>query len=244
MKERIMISLVKKVIFSTCVVFASFGASAELAPGFMDKLMSEDRPESDRVRDGSRRPYQVMNTLGVDAGMTVMDIGAGGGWYTRVLSAAVGSQGKVIAQFGPRALQRENGDAPRALASGLGNTEALFENVADYQANSIDRAITALNIHHSNAERAAPYFQDIYNVLKPGGLVAVIDHIGLPGKENGMMHRMLKADAESWIEAAGLEIVEDSDLLRTNADDHEYTITDPMYGRDVDRFFIVARKPN
>jgi predicted methyltransferase len=253
MKEEIMTSLVKKVIFSLSAVLVFLGTScasvsletsANLAPDFMDKLVAEDRPAEDSARDGSRRPYQVMSTLGVDAGMTVMDIGAGGGWYTRVLSAAVGSQGKVVAQFGPRALQRENGAAPRALASSLGNTEALFENVTDYQASSIDRAITALNIHHSNAERAAPYFQDIYNVLKPGGMVAVIDHIGLPGKENAMMHRMLKSDAVNWIEAAGLEIVEDSDLLRTNADDHERTISDPIYGRDVDRFLIVARKPN
>ena len=140
MKEEIIISLVKKIVFSFSAVFVFLGTScasvsvensANLAPDFMEKLVAEDRPEEDSMRDGSRRPYQVMNTLGVGAGMTVMDIGAGGGWYTRVLSAAVGPQGKVIAQFGPRALQRENGSAPRALASSLGNTEALFENVAD-----------------------------------------------------------------------------------------------------------------
>jgi len=28
--------------------------------------------------------------LGVDAGMTVLDVGAGGGWFTRVLSGATG----------------------------------------------------------------------------------------------------------------------------------------------------------
>jgi len=219
-------------------------ANAEVAPDFMDKLMADSRPEADRVRDGSRRPYQVMNTLGVDAGMTVMDIGAGGGWYTLVLSAAVGSSGHVVAQFGPRALQRNNGEAQKEIVANLGNTEAFFGNVGEYAANSIDRAVTALNIHHNNAERAAPYFQEIYNVLKPGGMVAVIDHIGMPGMENGMMHRMLKSDAQAWIESAGFEIVVDSELLRTNADDHERSISDPIYGRDVDRFFFVARKPN
>jgi len=229
--------------FFACLLFTFNAANADLAPGFMDKLVSEDRPETDRVRDGSRRPFQVMNLLGVDAGMTVMDIGAGGGWYTRVLSAAVGPQGTVIAQFGPRALQRNNGEAQRDVAASLGNTEAYFENVGDYPSNSIDRAITALNIHHYNSERAGPYFQAIYDVLKPGGQVAIIDHIGIPGKENGMMHRMLKRDAQAWIEASGLEIVEDSNLLRTVADDHERTISDPIYGRDVDRFLFIARKP-
>jgi len=155
----------------------------------------------------------------------------------------VGPQGTVIAQFGPRALQRNNGEAQRDVAASLGNTEAYFENVGDYPSNSIDRAITALNIHHYNSERAGPYFQAIYDVLKPGGQVAIIDHIGIPGKENGMMHRMLKRDAQAWIEASGLEIVEDSNLLRTVADDHERTISDPIYGRDVDRFLFIARKP-
>jgi len=234
--------LIKAGLFA-CLLFTFVSANADFAPDFMDKLVSEGRPEADRIRDGSRRPYQVMSLLGVNAGMTVMDIGAGGGWYTRVLSAAVGSQGKVIAQFGPRALQRNNGQPQRDVAASLGNTEAFFENVQDYPANSIDRAITALNIHHYNDERAAPYFQAIHDVLKSGGQVAVIDHIGMEGKENSMMHRMLKSDARAWIEASGLEIVEDSNLLHTMADDHERTISDPIYGRDVDRFLFIARKP-
>ncbi len=235
--------LIRKTGLAACLLVGFNTASADLAPDFMDRMMSDARPEADRARDGSRRPYQVMNTLGVDAGMTVMDIGSGGGWYAWVLSAAVGSEGHVVAQFGPRALERNNGQAQRDLADSLGNAEAFFGEVGEYPANSVDRAITALNIHHYNAGRAAPYFQAIANLLKPGGMVAVIDHIGLEGMENGMMHRMLKSDAVEWIEAAGLEIVSDSDLLRTNADDHMRSISDPIYGRDVDRFFIVARKP-
>lgn len=227
-----------------CLLLGAQGAIADVAPDFIDKLMSDARPEEDRARDGSRRPYQVMNVLDVDAGMTVMDIGSGGGWYAWVLSAAVGPQGKVIAQFGPRALQRNNGQAQRDLVAAMGNTEAFFGEVSEYPANSIDRAVTALNIHHFNAERAAPYFRDIYNVLKPGGMVAIIDHIGLPNMDNGMMHRMLKSDAEAWIRSAGLEIAVDSDILRTNADDHQHSISDPIYGRDVDRFVLIARKPN
>lgn len=236
--------IIRNTGLAACLLLGFNAASAEMAPDFMDKMMSDARPEADKARDGSRRPYQVMNALGVDAGMTVMDIGSGGGWYAWVLSAAVGPEGHVVAQFGPRALQRNNGQEQKDLVAPMGNTEAFFGEVADYPANSIDRAITALNIHHFNADRAGPYFDAIVNVLKPGGMVAVVDHIGLPGMENGMMHRMLKSDAVAWIEAAGLEIVTDSDVLRTNADDHQRSISDPIYGRDVDRFLIIARKPN
>lgn len=226
-----------------CALGLTSSALAAVAADFMQMLTSESRPLEDRIRDGARRPYQVMQLLGVDAGMTVLDVGAGGGWYTRVLSAAVGPTGKVIAQFGPRALQRENGQGPRDLAAALGNTEASFENVADIAPNSIDVAVTALNIHHSNAERGVPYLREILAVLKPGGRAAIIDHVGLPAIDNSRLHRVPVADVKQWIEAAGFQIVEESDILRTAADDHTLSADDPILGRNVDRFLFVVRKP-
>jgi predicted methyltransferase len=218
-------------------------ASAAVAPDFMEKLTAESRPLEDRVRDGARRPYQVMQLLGVDAGMTLLDVGAGGGWFTRVLSAATGSGGKVIAQFGPRALQRENGQAEKSLAASLGNTEAFFGNVADLPAGSVDAAVTALNMHHMNAERAGPYLKDIFNVLKPGGRVAIIDHVGLREVDNSRLHRIVPADVRAWITQAGFEIATESDILRTTADDHKLSVDDPILGRDIDQFLFIARKP-
>jgi len=226
------------------VCFLSLATSAfGVAPDFMEKLAADSRPTGDKVRDGARRPYQVMQLLGVEEGMTALDVGAGGGWYTRVLSAAVGASGHVISQAGPRALQRENGQAARDLAAGLGNTEPSFENVSDLQANSVDVAVTALNMHHGNAERLIPYLQDILNVLKPGGVAAIIDHIGLAEIDNSRLHRMPIANAREWIEAAGFEIVEESNILRTNADDHTMSTTDASLGRNSDRFLFVVRKP-
>jgi predicted methyltransferase len=218
-------------------------ALAALAPDFVEKLTAESRPLEDRVRDGARRPYQVMELLGVDAGMTLLDVGAGGGWFTRVLSAATGPSGKVIAQFGARALQRENGQVQKDLAASLGNTEAFFGNVAELPPSSVDAAVTALNMHHMNAERAGPYLKDIFNVLKPGGRAAIIDHVGLREIDNSQLHRMVPDDVKGWIEAAGFEIVTESDILRTTADDHTQSVDDPRLGRDVDQFLFIVRRP-
>jgi len=226
-----------------CALVLTTNAFAAVAPDFMAKLAGDLRPLEDRVRDGARRPYQVMQVLGVDAGMTLLDVGAGGGWFTRVLSAATGPNGKVIAQFGARALQRENGKAEKDIAAALGNTQAFFGNVAELPANSVDAAVTALNMHHMNAERAGPYLKDIYNVLKPGGRVAIIDHVGLREIDNSRLHRMLPDDVKAWIAQAGFELVVDSDILRTTADDHTLSVDDPILGRDIDQFFFVARKP-
>jgi predicted methyltransferase len=209
----------------------------------MDKLTADSRPMEDKIRDGARRPYQVMQLLGVEAGMTAIDIGAGGGWYTRVLSAAVGPSGHVISQFGPRALERENGQGPRDLAASLGNTEASFENVGDMDANIADIAVTALNVHHGNDERNIPVFREILQVLKPGGMAAIIDHVGLATVDNSRLHRIPPAQVRAQIEAAGFEIVQESDILRTTADDHTMSTTDPALGRNSDRFLFIVRKP-
>ena len=175
--------------------------------------------------------------------MTVVDVAAGGGWFTRVLSAATGPRGKVIAQFGPRALQRNNGQEQKDLAASLGNTEAFFGNVGELPANSVDAAVTALNMHHMNAERAGPYLKDIYNALKPGGRVAIIDHVGTTANDNSKLHRMLPADAKAWIQQAGFEIAAESDILHTTADDHTLSVDNPILGRDIDQFLFIARKP-
>ena len=41
----------------------------------------------------------------------------------------------------------------------------------------------------------------------------------------------------------GFEIVEDSDLLDTSADDHSLYIMAPELGRNTDRFLFLVRRP-
>jgi predicted methyltransferase len=175
--------------------------------------------------------------------MTVVDVGAGGGWYTRVLSAAVGPSGKVLAQFGPRALQQNDGQAQKDLATQLGNVEPVFVEVADMGEGVADVVVTGLNIHHMNAERGVPYMQGLLRILKPGGLAGISDHVGDPAVNNAQLHRVPIADARAWIEEAGFEIVEESDILRQNADDHTLSASDDRLGRNADVFLFIVRKP-
>ena len=233
-----------KTIIAGMGLTLALATSALAAPAadFMEKLTAEARPLADRERDGARRPFQVINLLGISAGMTVVDIGAADGWFTRVLSAAVGPSGKVIMQEGPRALETEQGAAPKATAAALGNVEVSFENLGGVGTDVADAAITALNLHHSNDERGTAAMKELFQVLKPGGVAAVIDHVAT-AETPANSHRILPATVKGWIEAAGLEIVEESDILRTTADDHTLSSFAPELSRDTDQFMFVVRKP-
>ena len=43
------------------------------------------RSEADRARDAGRKPAAVIDFLGIEPGMTVLDMFAASGWYTEVL---------------------------------------------------------------------------------------------------------------------------------------------------------------
>ena len=61
-------------------------------------LASPARPQADKDRDAVRKPVETIQFLGIKTGQTVVDVIAVGGWFTEVLSAAVGPSGKVYGQ--------------------------------------------------------------------------------------------------------------------------------------------------
>ena len=225
-----------KYIFVLCAFFMMSGALA-VPPNYLELLNSDARPIEDRVRDGVRRPYQVMELAGIEEGMTVGDIISGGGWYVRVLSLAVGEEGTVYSQgLGGR------GEPPEDILA-MGNVE-LVSAVSDIPGNSLDALVFALESHHFTGEAGASMYGQIYDALKPGGVLIVTDHIADADNEDfASMHRMPIEVARETISAAGFVIETESDMLRNNVDDHSRMIFDPMLGRNTDRFLLIGRKP-
>jgi predicted methyltransferase len=240
-------SIFTKATIAACLAMGISSLVQALPADFMDKLQADSRPEADKVRDGARRPMQVMMISGIQEGWTVVDVSAGGGWYTRVLSAAVGPDGKVLSQVGARPLQNNNGQAVRDMAAQLGNVEPVFDTMASIQAGVADAAVTALNFHDAynfrGVEGAQAFLSDIYNVLKPGGIAVIIDHEGTLGLDNANLHRIPAETARAQIIQAGFQIMNDSDLLHSSADNHTLSSDDPALGRDTDRILFVVRKP-
>jgi predicted methyltransferase len=231
-----------------CMAFACGASSlvfAALPADFDAKLAA--RPDADKVRDEARKPKQSVELLGIQEGWTVVDVAAGGGWFTRVLSAAVGPKGKVLAQFGERALQNNNGQVQKDLAAQLGNMEPVFGAVGTVPTGTADAAITAMNLHdmfnNRGEEGGVSFIKDMYNVLKPGGVAAIIDHEGNESGDNKSLHRISAAAVRDLIKKAGFEIVTESNLLDNPKDDHTKPTNSPELERHTDQLFFVVRKP-
>lgn len=221
-------------------------AAAELAPGFDAALTSADRPAEEKERDAARMPAEVLNFVGIGAGMTVAEAFAGGGWYTEVLSAAVGSGGTVYSQNAERFRERL-GEAAAARAARLGNVELLYTTGSDLGLPvQADAAFTALNLH-DNANRGdeagLAFLQGMYDALKPGGILGLVDHVGVAGQDNAQLHRIEKSKARELITQIGFVIEAESDMLMSTADDHTLGIRDPSVRYHTDRVLFRARKP-
>lgn len=233
---------------ATCSIFLAFSACAvaDVAAGFDAALDAEGRPAEDKARDVNRKPKQVLAFVGIGAGMTVLDLNASTGWYTEVLSAAVGADGQVIAHNSPRRRDRTEAGIT-AKADRLGNITPIFADIGSLGLDGeVDAAFTALNLHdmyNRGAENGQAYLADAFKALKPGGVFGVIDHEGSAGQDNGELHRIEVAVAKEGLEAVGFVVEAVSDVLDNPADDHTLHMRDESLERNTDRFLIRARKP-
>ncbi len=210
------------------------------------------RPAEDVARDAGRKPYEVLSYLGVGEGMTVLDIIAAGGYYTEVMADVVGPEGVVYAQNPARVLRFFGGNNDRAMnnrlrGGRLPNVRRLDREFQDLGIlkNSVDVAITALNFHdvyNNSPEAAAAILQTVKGVLKPGGTLGIIDHVGDPNADNKALHRIDPALAVAAAESAGF-LVERSDLLANPADDHTQSPFAEGLRGQTDRFLLKLTKP-
>ena len=247
---------------SYSVVFASMlFASACLGQGLDTRalevaLSGPDREVTDFVRDSARKPVQVLEFLGIQTGMTVLDLYAAGGYYTFILSKAVGEKGTVYAQNTERGLRfvedRQNISQGEALNAKIerGDLRNVVQIVKPLKeiglaGNSVDLIIVAQTLHdyyNPNPERAIQMLQQLRLLLKPGGVLGITDHVGVAGADNTDLHRMEIQQAVELAEQAGFE-VEASEALRVSTDDHSRSIFDPRLNRSTDRFLLKLTKP-
>lgn len=214
---------------------------AHLAAAVANPLRSAE----DRAADAARKPAETMAFAGVEPGMRIAELLPGQGYYTRLLSKAVGPTGTVIVipwrEFAT--------GASRAMASDprYGNIEMFEENLLGFRPKEpLDMVFTTQNYHDFASPQRAQVNQVLFRALKPGGIYFVLDHSGAPrsGYASLPLHRIDEALIKREVEAAGFRLEATSDILRNPADDRRTNVFAPAIRGKTDQFLMRFRKPS
>lgn len=137
--------------------------SASMAERFNEMAARED---SQAVR--------VIESLGIQQGSTIVDLGAGGGYFSYLLARQTGAQGTVFAvDINPDYLQFIEKESSRLGLPWIRTVQARPDGF-DAEEGSLDLIFTRNVYHH--LENRVDYFRRLLPLLAPAGRVAIIDY--------------------------------------------------------------------
>jgi predicted methyltransferase len=228
-------------------------------------LSHPDRPMADNKRDEARQPANILAFSDVAQGDHVLDLFAGGGWYSELFSKAVGPKGKVYAQ-NDQVIWRfaEKGITERTADNRLKNV-TRFDNMSivdmTIEDGSLDLAFMALNYHdlfftHTMGEDKKIQLRDnivdykaalatIKKALKEDGSFIIIDHFAAQGsgyEAANNQHRIDPNIIKFQLAEAGFVLTEEAFYLRNSQDDLTKNVFDAGIRGKTDRFIYKFAK--
>jgi len=226
----------RKLLFTICTTALDARTSAALDAA----IAGSHRSDANRARDQYRRPKETLAFFGFKSDMTVVEFSPGGGWYTEILAPALRDGGKLYAAHydmnGSNYERRSLG----GFLTKLGTTPDAYDQVTVTTiANSGDQPIAPLasadmvltfrNVHNwldgGGDANAVATFAQMYEVLKPGGVLGVVEHRWPdpasedPAAGNGYVS---EDRVIALAKAAGFEYVARSDHNRNAKDTHDH----------------------
>jgi predicted methyltransferase len=246
--------MMRNAIFSVLMSVAALlaaGPSLSPAQDYAAIVAAPDRADTDRQIDQRRDPVKLLAFTGVRAGMSVLDMGAGGGYSTELMARAVGEDGKVFAQdsadASPRAKERFEARIKTDSMKSVVVLARPFDDPVPAEVDDLD-LITFFFFYHDTAyipvDRAAMN-RKMFAALKPGGFLVIADHSAKPGAGTSVsktLHRIEESTLRSEVEAAGFKLVASADFLRHPEDPRNEPVFRPKV--PVDEFVLKFQKPN
>lgn len=205
------------------------------------------QPEEVQARYSWRHPQETLEFFGIAPGMTVVEALPGGGWYSKILLPYLGPQGGYIgadyaedmyplfgffpeeqlkkkatwvADFTAEATGWAGTDGPPVAAFAFGALPESMHGTAD--AVLFVRALHNLARFEEPGGYLTAALRDAYAVLKPGGVVGVVQHEARPdmpdawaGGSNGYLKRDFVIGR---FEQAGFEFVGASEINQNDKD--------------------------
>jgi predicted methyltransferase len=199
------------------------------------------QPEEIKARYQYRHPQETLEFFGVKPGMTVVEALPGGGWYTKILLPYLGSEGRLIganyslevtalypsaseesmerarawiSKFPVDAAEWAGDDGASIDAFYFGSMPDAFKETADFV--FIARALHGMARFDSQGDFVTEAMADAYAVLKPGGVLGVVQHHASDDMSDefadGDRGYLKKAYVIAAAEQAGFELVDESDI--------------------------------
>ena len=236
---------------------ALLAASEARADLYSEAVAHQGRSADDIKRDEIDHPAEVLRLAGIRRGMKVADFLAADGYYSQLLSYIVGPKGHVYLLNNEPYDKWTNNEWQVRLAGGkLPNVEhrTISLQYLGFPARSLD-ALVLVKVYHDLYWQPdnGPWpkidpgavLTEMARVLKPGGILLLVDHSAKPGSGTtvaGTLHRMDADYARADFEKHGFKLVATSNVLR-RADDPRDMLTykGEMLGK-TDRFVMVFRR--
>jgi predicted methyltransferase len=249
--------LVLAAALTVAVTLAANCASAAAIPGNIAAAVADgSRPDADKQRDPDRKPAEVLTFVGVKSGAKIAELLPGGGYFTRMLSKAVGSSGHVYALVPARLA-----DAPAdvdfaarvkviAADPNYANVSVVVEPFSQLSVPTpVDLMWTSQNyhdLHNFPGLDVGMFNKMVFDDLKPGGIYLILDHTAEAGsgtRDTKTLHRIDPEAVKREVLAAGFVFVGSSNLLQQASDGHTLKVFDPTIRGKTDQFILKFRKP-
>ena len=223
-----------------------------------DALESPNRLAADRDKDTGRRPADVLAFLELRPGDHVLDLFAGGGYYTSIVSEVVGPSGSVTSQnneaylaYAADELEERFGDgAPENVVRLTSEASDLELPVAGFDA--VLAILTWHDFYYVDEPNgwpridAAAMVSKLCQALKPGGVLGVVDHVAATGsavEETAQtLHRIDPARVRADLDNGCFEFAGEARFLRNATDDHSVPMFDESVRGKTDRFVYKFRR--
>jgi len=167
--------------------------AADAAASLERAIKGDWRTPANVARDSYRHPAETLEFFGLKPDQTVIEITPGGGWYSEILAPFLRDRGVYVAAIvDPAAVAEGSGrDYQQRSRDGLEKkfaaSPALYDKakVVAYSPaapvfgapGSADRVLTFRNVHNwRSAGQAEGMFKGFFDVLKPGGVLGVVEH--------------------------------------------------------------------
>ncbi len=247
-------------ILSTCMtVNYSQAAGTNLDVKNIEQALSHPkRTEKEVLLDTLRKPDQVLEFFQIKKGMKVIDVFAGEGYYTEILSHLVGSAGSVaMHNHSVWEAYSKKGSDERIKDNRLPNVYQVMQdlNNTHLKSNYYDAATIILGMHDmflvseksasGDKINSAAFLSSLYKGIKPGGIVGVIEHeasVDTAPESSAELHRLNSHFIKQMMKEAGFVFEQQSNILKNSNDDYNKVVWSKGLRRHTDRSVLRFRK--